>query len=698
MKKIITILSFAVGLTSLVGCSDYLDSDYLFDERMSIEDVFSNRDYTNRWLARGYSYLSNGYLQDVCSKRDYPFNFADDMYYGDGGYEKWKSGQYSESGVNNSSSGIWKNAYLGIRQVAIFLNNIDKNKEFTEEEITDFKGQAHFLKAYYYWLMLRAFGPVPIIPDEGVDYTKEYDELAYPRNSYDECVDYITGELLKAAERLPLQRSVQEVLRPTRGAALALRAKILLYAASPLFNGKAPEVVSSALVNKDGKRLLPETYDESKWAKAAAAAKDVMDLNIYGIHVAYFNSNTGDIAYPATIVPPHDDEFSDQSWPNGWKNIDPFQSYREMFDGSIIVSQNEELIFTRGKNQSRESVDIMVVHQLPRNGAGGYGSQGMTQKQCDAYYMNDGTNCPGMNDVYKEFDGYNERYDSRPREEGYVETNELVDYPELGPLGTGVSKQYVQREPRFYASVGYNGSTWHLLNALNDNTHDEEKNIQVFYYRGGSNGYANSSYWLRTGIGIKKYVHPNDISYTQKNSYDVDRIEHKADPAIRYAEVLLIYAEALNELTGSYEVPSWDGSKMHSVKRDITEMKKGIRPIRIRAGLPDYDKVKGHETAYDDPNEFRRMLKRERQIEFFAGGHRYWDLRRWLDAPLEETTPVYGCNMLASKDMADQFHTPVMCTSLPTIFAEKMWLCPIDHTELKHNVNLVQNPGWTNPE
>ena len=456
--------------------------------------------------------------------------------------------------------------------------------------------------------------------------------------------------------------------------------------------------MSSALVNKDGKRLLPETYDESKWAKAAAAAKDVMDLNIYGIHVAYFNSNTGDIAYPATIVPPHDDEFSDQSWPNGWKNIDPFQSYREMFDGSIIVSQNEELIFTRGKNQSRESVDIMVVHQLPRNGAGGYGSQGMTQKQCDAYYMNDGTNCPGMNDVYKEFDGYKGRYDSRPRAEGYVETKELADYPELGPLGVGVSKQYVQREPRFYASVGYNGSTWHLLNALNDNTHDEEKNIQVFYYRGGSNGYANSSYWLRTGIGIKKYVHPNDISYTQKNSYDVDRIEHKADPAIRYAEVLLIYAEALNELTGSYEVPSWDGSKMHSVKRDITEMKKGIRPIRIRAGLPDYDKVKGHETAYDDPNEFRRMLKRERQIEFFAEGHRYWDLRRWLDAPLEETTPVYGCNMLASKDMADQFHTPVMCTSLPTIFAEKMWLCPIDHTELKHNVNLVQNPGWTNPE
>ena len=68
-----------------------------------------------------------------------------------------------------------------------------------------------------------------------------------------------------------------------------------------------------------------------------------------------------------------------------------------------------------------------------------------------------------------------------------MKAEELANYPELGPLGTGVSKQYVQREPRFYASVGYNGSTWHLLNALNDNNHAEEKNIQVFYYRGGNN-------------------------------------------------------------------------------------------------------------------------------------------------------------------------------------------------------------------
>ena len=150
MKKVIIILSFVAGLSVfMTGCSDYLDSDYLFEERMSIEDVFSNKDYTNRWLAEGYAYLGNDYMQDVCSKKTLPFNFADDMYFGDegDGYKAWKSGQYSEKGVlgnNNQSLGVWETAYKGIRQVSIFLNNIDKNKEFTEEEISDFKGQAHF--------------------------------------------------------------------------------------------------------------------------------------------------------------------------------------------------------------------------------------------------------------------------------------------------------------------------------------------------------------------------------------------------------------------------------------------------------------------------------------------------------------------------------------------------------------------------
>src|SRR5690606_1950876 len=101
---------------------------------------------------------------------------------------------------------------------------------------------------------------------------------------------------------------------------------------SPLANGKAPAEVATALVDNQGNPLLSSTYDESKWAKAAAAAKDVMDLGQYQLYVAY-KREAGDIAYPATVTPPHDDQFSNSNWPNGWKDIDPFESYRSVFNG-----------------------------------------------------------------------------------------------------------------------------------------------------------------------------------------------------------------------------------------------------------------------------------------------------------------------------------------------------------------------------
>jgi len=176
-------------------------------------------------------------------------------------------------------------------------------------------------------------------------------------------------------------------------------------------------------------------------------------------------------------------------------------------------------------------------------------------------------------------------------------------------------------------------------------------------------------------------------------AYDRTRMTEKVDPAIRYAEVLLIYAEALNELNGSFNIPSWDGSKTHVISRDITEMKKGIQPIRIRAGLADYAS-----DVYSDQNKFRIKLKRECQIELFAEGHRYFDLRRWTDAPAEESAPIYGNDAYATSAQAELFHTPVVTPSLPSIFTLKMWFWPIGFNELRRNKELIQNPGWTNPE
>ena len=677
MKKIYLIFLTIVVFGMISSCNDYLESDQYFKDRMTLDKVFTSEEYSEEWLAHTYSFLTR-FNAEVTSKGYTPHNFADDMYYGDrdaaidinlGGelsYSRFKLGEYNE----NEKQDGWGDSYKGIRNASVFIQNIDQNTIFSAEKRADYKAQARFVRAYYYWLLLRKYGPIPILPEEGIDYTKDYDEIAIPRSSYEECAAYISSEMLLAAKDLPLFRDEQAVARPTRGAALAARAKVLLYAASPLANGNG-DAFAQELVDDEGRKLLSTDYEEEKWARAAAAARDVMEMGIYQLYVANFRTS-GNASFPATIAPPHHNEFSDKNWPEGWVNIDPFESYRAVFNGTLSASENPELIFTRGQNQS-ESVQAMVAHQLPRIAAG-WNTHGMTQKQADAYYMNDGADAPGKD---KEIG----RGDGSERAAGYVTRNDM-DAGRYKPLTEGVSLQYANREPRFYASVAFNGGIWHMTNE----TEERNREQKVFYYRGGGNGYTNTMFWLRTGIGIKKFVHPRD---TYQNG-DINKIIPKAEPAIRYADILLMYAEALNELDGSYTIPSWDGSQNYTIGRDVSEMKKGVRPVRLRSGVPDYTAA-----IYGNKEEMRDALKRERQIELMGEGQRYYDLRRWKDAPVEEALPIYGCNVLMNAAQRDLFHTPVPVWSFPTTFSKKMWFWPIQHSELKRNNRLTQNPGWT---
>ena len=114
--------------------------------------------------------------------------------------------------------------------------------------------------------------------------------------------------------------------------------------------------------------------------------------------------------------------------------------------------------------------------------------------------------------------------------------------------------------------------------------------------------------------------------------------------------------------------------------------------MRCRAGVPDLDYA--HPGIYGDRDELRKAIKRERMIELFAENKRYYDLRRWMDAAIEEAKPVYGCNVLMTQSQREEFHQVVPIYNLPTIFNEKMYFWPISTNELKRNKNLVQNPGW----
>lgn len=678
MKKITGISIFIVVVMLLISCKKYLDNDQFFKDRLTLEKSFNNEVYIEEWLANSYSYLT-GINADVGSKGFQPFNFGDDMYYGDrdGAYDpqnansldynKFSLGNYKEGDVQS-----WTLCYQGIRSASIFIQNIDQSTVISADKKADYKAQARFVRAYYYWLLLRKYGPVPILPDAGIDYTDSYADLALPRSSYEQCAEYIGREMVLAAKNLPQNRGQLDVARPTKGAALATRAKAFLYAASPLMNGgKISMDYKTKLVDDKGTPLLSINYDEQKWARAAAAAKDVMELGVYSLFVSPYKSS-GTITHPATIAPPYSAEFSDKPWPEGWANIDPFDSYRALFDGEVPASSNPELIFTRGQNQSSEGIDVMVVHQLPRI-ASGWNTHGLTLKQCDAYYMNDGSDVPGKDIQYGRGDG-------SQRIGGFV-TDDDVKNGKYKPLASGVSLQFANREPRFYASVAYNGSVWHLTNESQVNNREK----QVFYYRGSGNGYTNTMFWLRTGIGVMKYVNPMD---TYENG-SLSKVVPKYEPAIRYADILLAYAESLNELNGSFSIPSWDSSTVYSISKSIGEMRKGIRPVRIRAGLPDYS-----EATYGNAAQLRAAIKRERQIELLGEQERYYDLRRWEDAATELALPIYGYNTLMTASQRDLFHQPVAAFALQSTFAPKMYFWPIAIDELRRDSRLTQNPGW----
>ena len=685
-KKNIILISVFIGAGILFSaCSDYLDSDKYFEDRITINKVFTSKQRSQQWLAYAFSFLKNENADVVGKEKETnSFTFADDMYYGDRdvnydskewnelSYNTFMQGQYNEDNFNQA----WTMCYKGIYQASVFINNIDMNTEMTDKERLDYKGQARFVRAYYYWLLLRRYGPVPIVPNEGIDYTQSYEQIAIPRNSYEEVVDYISNEMIQAAKEIQYtKRDGENCARPTKGACLATRALALIYSASPLANGNN-DTYAKSLVDDKGKELLNSTYKEEKWAKAAAACKDVMELGVYDLYHASFNT-TEAVGDPKTIVPADSTcIFAQNTWPKGWKNIDPFKSYRVLFSGDIAPEDNTELIFSRIDQNATEinhSMKSFARHSMPRD-FGGWNTHGLTQKMVDAYYMNDGSDCPGKD---RELNGGN----GTERLTGFTT---LQDYQQgkYKPLAANVSLQYANREPRFYASVGYNGSVWEYLSDPEPTHH----NRQTFYYRGSGNGYNNSQFYLRTGISVKKYVNQTDVPDRE----DYRNIKDKAEPAIRYADILLLYAEALNELEGTYSIASWDKNTTYTIQRNIEEIQKGIHPIRIRGGVPDYDAQ-----IYSNKNLLRDKIKRERMIEFMGEGKRYFDLRRWKDAPKELNQQIYGCNIMMDANHKSEFHQIIPINNLRMTFSDRMYFWPIRHSELKHNSRLTQNPGWT---
>ena len=659
MKKLVYYILLSISALSFSACTDYINVDKYFYDQVSLDSAFSKRIYVDGWLSSAYSVMNK------LGEYKEPFRWAsDDLYHPD--MKEYVEGSYSadkpKGDENAGESRLWK-YYEGIRKASTFLDNVDRCPELTMDEIADMKGQARFLRAYCYWALIRVFGPVPLIPLEGLDADLSYEELSLPRTHFDEIVSFIDTELAETARLLPMRRTVNNLGRPTRGAALGLRARVLLYAASPLYNGNLDFF---NVVDNKGNQLISQTYDESKWAKAAAAAKDVIELaktsGLYELYTIAPKIGTLDM-----YRPPVHPEYSTKDYPDGWANIDPLLSYKSNFDGSVQGSKNPELIFTR-TSDGTGTINDWMYQALPRT-ISGNNRLCVTQKQVNAYAMNDG------------------RTISEAANTGdYVTTGFTTEaYSENNPfLPAKVSLMYNKREPRFYASIAYNGSVWEAASA----SEPRYRNQQIFYYRGtedGKQGFKEEC--PLTGMTLKKFYNSED------SRTDGGYVIEKTEMTIRYAEILLIYAEALNELSEGevYHLKTYSNEDVE-IKRDEDEMRYAIKRIRMRAGVPDYT----NET-YKNQADFRVKLKRERQVELLGeNSMRYFDLRRWKDALTEENQLLHGFNINISDDdtyIADFYkETPV--SSVHKVFEQRMYLFPFPTYELKRNVNLTQNPGW----
>lgn len=647
-------LSIFVLSMTFHSCQGYLDIDEYIYDRTTIDSVFDSRIKLMEYVNGILPFLpAEGSPHRGAST---PAGQASDEW-----FASWEDG--AQAGMyllldnitpeHWAFDGLWGDMYKGIRKSNIVLSRINECTELSDMERRDYTGRAHFLRAYFYFTLLRHYGPVPILPDKAFDADTPAEVVMQERNTWDECADYIRLDFEKAAELLPLVRELAFEFAPTSGAALALRARLLLHQASAWYNGNTRY---GNWVRTDGEPFILQQNDPIRWGKAAVAFKEVMNLNLYKIHTVSRESHT--LPLPKTV--------SAAAFPDGAGDIDPYLSYKDIFDGTIFSSQNSELIYYV---QVSNNESMILGTPISLSGINGF-------------------NIPlAMIEQYRWADG--RQYSEGTEEERSWESiGNRITFSGNYVIGANVAKRDVNREPRFYASIGYNHCIWPGTSYTENSS---LTNYEVTYYKDGT-GAAGSfpADYNHTGYTCRKFIHQED--HLRAGNLNTKKVM----PIVRYAEILLGYVEAMNEMEGSYtDVKNPDPMATDddiTVSHDVDEMVRCFNQIRYRAGLP------GITTAdASDKERMRQLIEQERQIEFAFESHRYHDLRRWGIAQQRIDTRMMGYNVGARTSEREKFYTPIILDKekiYRRTFNQKMYFYPIPRKVMDKNFKLVQNPGW----
>lgn len=660
---------FVLMFFYVISCSDYLNIDQYFDDELNIDSVFTNKRYMEAYMWGAASLfpdeastLRANYTPGIFATDEGFNNFrvSNNWYYGLDFSAGFINPDYY--GISSPNLNQWGNYYKIIRKCNNILNNIDQPKDMTNLDRARIEGYTRFIRAYAYYNILVDFGPPILLGDEIINTNESLEYYDRTRSTYDEAVEYICEEFEKAAALMPLKVSVLDFGRPTKGAAYALIARLRLLHASPLFNGgyAAQSYFGNWKRSTDGTYYVSQTYDEKRWAVAAAAAKRVIDLQdagkpLYELYTVKADESTKQLPENVQIDPNYY-----QTYPDGANGIDAYRSYSELFNGEAPATIVPEFIWAK---KSNEINDVYNRGTFPVS-LGGWSRFCITQKVVDAYLMDDGrTKEEAVSDNYYSESGFT------------TETKNFSGYT----LNSGVYNMYSNREMRFYASVGFNEAIWPCLSSTENNNH------VAMYYNGAEDGRSAASDPLNypvTGYAIKKFVHPQD-AFVGPGNRRVDKVY----PIIRYAEILLSYAEALNNLTSTHNINL--AGKTYTVSRDINEIRKSFNMVRYRAGLPGLSSTQLNDTEY-----LQEAIERERMVEFLWENRRYYDVRRWGIYEETEREPIMGMNIDGGKSSFYQRVIPSTSQIRGRLVDKKLVFVPIPRSELRRLPSLDQNPGW----
>ncbi|SDM66628.1 Starch-binding associating with outer membrane [Pedobacter steynii] len=631
-------------LTAFSSCKKYLD--IIPDNIPTIDNAFTLRNEAEKYLYTCYSFLPKegdptyniGYMAG-----DEVWIPYDQREFGPNAWQIARGSQnaadpYSNAWSSRRGGGGPQDLYglfTGIRNCNIFLANVkDPTKvlDLRQDERERWIAEVQFLKAYYHFYLLRMYGPIPLVKSN-IDISAAENDVRVKRAPFDEGVTYITSLLDSAATTLPLIIGDRgsELGRITKPIALAVKAKVLLMAASPLFNGNSDYI---GFKDQDGINLFNTSYDANKWKLASDAAKAAIESATAAGFKLY--------EFPVSAF-----KLSDTT-------------KRQMSIRNAFTERwNAEHVWANPNSLAAEGLQRNAMARISTNIGVGTARQQLSVpiKIAEQFYTVNGV--PINEDKTLNF---NNKYSLRTairRERFHVKQ------------GYTTARLNFDREPRFYADLGFDGGVWYKYDSPTSSDSAtyvlEGKSVQL----AGANNYG---WYNETGYFIKKVVDWNMASTSSNISYRA-----YPWPQVRLADLYLMYAEALNET-----LTAPDGEVFDYINR-----------VRKRAGLLDVQKAwtdySSNPTKFGNQAGMREIIQQERLIELAFEGSRYWDILRWKKATEMFNQNITGWSVSQG---TEQEYYKVRTIYPQSFIAPRDYLWPIRTYDITVNPKLTQNPGW----